>query len=405
MNQKNLGALVLTLGLLVLPFAVPSLLPPAWNSAMRSGPWLGFAVGFPFLLLVALGLLATRLNQKKIFFLGMLIATIYWNVRQGPYRGPRFTQAEIWALVISAGMLFAIREGRWWSTRTLLKISATVVPLAILGWAAKHVPTVWGMNLVFPTNKIVPDGALVVAAVIAGCALLSRDRSLRTFEAMVVLSFIPLFGALRRDALAPVASTTDLAVAFTAQALLLNYALSRMVWQKVYVDELTRIPNRRAFDERLEELTGNYAIVMVDVDHFKSFNDRFGHAEGDDVLRFVAQHLARETSGKAFRYGGEEFAIVFEKSSAGEVEVSANSIRRELAEKHFHIRARKDPARKKIKEPVRVTISLGIADSADQSVATDVVRFADGALYRAKAAGRNCVVLARSEPQAKKRPS
>ena len=65
-----------------------------------------------------------------------------------------------------------------------------------------------------------------------------------------------------------------------------------MYWEKVYIDELTGIPNRRAFDEYLKKLGRKYTIAMMDIDHFKKFNDTYGHSEGDNVLRFVAKHIA-----------------------------------------------------------------------------------------------------------------
>src|SRR4029077_7824091 len=78
-----------------------------------------------------------------------------------------------------------------------------------------------------------------------------------------------------------------------------------------FVDALTGLPNRRALDEALARLSGDYALAMVDVDHFKQFNDTHGHDAGDRVLRSVAQQLRATRGGQAFRYGGEEFCLLF----------------------------------------------------------------------------------------------
>src|SRR5687767_4522386 len=84
-------------------------------------------------------------------------------------------------------------------------------------------------------------------------------------------------------------------------------------------DQLTGLPGRRALEERLRSLGERYAIGMVDVDHFKSFNDTHGHDIGDQVLRLVAARLAEvEGGGRAFRYGGEEFTVLFPERTLGE---------------------------------------------------------------------------------------
>src|SRR5437660_11210609 len=86
-----------------------------------------------------------------------------------------------------------------------------------------------------------------------------------------------------------------------------------------YHDELTQLPSRRALNEALLKMDDTYTIAMVDIDHFKQFNDKYGHDTGDQVLRLVASKLARVSGGgEAYRCGGEEFAIIFpEKTTAG----------------------------------------------------------------------------------------
>ena len=92
-------------------------------------------------------------------------------------------------------------------------------------------------------------------------------------------------------------------------------------YRLAYHDELTGLPGRRAFNQMLLSVKADYCIAMVDVDHFKNFNDTYGHDTGDQVLRMVAAKLARVGGGgKAFRYGGEEFAIVFPHKTAGAAE-------------------------------------------------------------------------------------
>jgi diguanylate cyclase (GGDEF)-like protein len=174
-----------------------------------------------------------------------------------------------------------------------------------------------------------------------------------------------------------------------------------------YLDELTGLPNRRAFNEAYRLLRGRYTIAMCDVDHFKEFNDLFGHETGDQVLRMIASRLSRvRGGGRVYRYGGEEFAIIFRRRTAEQVRPIAESLREAVAERKFLLRS---PQRdlegdsqtlkaKREKGPqrsVQVTVSIGLADRTGHRATPNVVLgTADIALYRAKRSGRNCVILA-----------
>ena len=164
-------------------------------------------------------------------------------------------------------------------------------------------------------------------------------------------------------------------------------------------DELTGIPGRRALDEALLKLGGNYTVAMVDIDHFKKFNDRHGHDVGDQVLRMVASNLAKVTGGgKPFRYGGEEFTILLPGKSAAEAMLHLEGVRKAVEQARFIIRARNRPRSKpedpkKIKgsrRKVKITVSIGVAERNEKYTNPgQVVKAADKALYKAKKAGRN----------------
>lgn len=166
-------------------------------------------------------------------------------------------------------------------------------------------------------------------------------------------------------------------------------------------DELTGLPGRRALDEELKRLSGNYTIAMVDVDFFKKFNDTYGHHIGDEVLRMVASKLAENTGGgRAFRYGGEEFAMVFPGKSLDEAVPYLEVVRSTVEVTPFAVRSRPRPRKKPAKPKTRagsgkkvtVTISIGAAERDGRMDAADkVIRAADKALYRAKQQGRNQV--------------
>ena len=164
-----------------------------------------------------------------------------------------------------------------------------------------------------------------------------------------------------------------------------------------YRDELTELPSRRSFNEELLKLGNEYSIAMVDVDHFKKFNDSYGHEAGDQVLRSVAAKLAAvEGGGKAFRYGGEEFAIVFPGKTLDAAYLYAEHVRQTIANAPFSLRGidrrKRRQAGKNGRGNVEVTVSVGLASADTGTTAEQVLKAADKALYRAKAAGRNCSV-------------
>ena len=176
-----------------------------------------------------------------------------------------------------------------------------------------------------------------------------------------------------------------------------------------YHDELTSLPARRAFNQAIAGLDEEYAIAMVDVDHFKRFNDSFGHDAGDQVLRMVASKIMRVGGdGRPFRYGGEEFAVIFRRSTAEEALEHLEALRELIADTNFAVRGpdrsrRSRPERRYRHRPrklrrqrinTRVTVSIGVAESMDLRISVEeVVRAADKALYRAKQRGRNRVEI------------
>lgn len=186
-----------------------------------------------------------------------------------------------------------------------------------------------------------------------------------------------------------------LALAGASGLLTVLYASYRMA----FVDALSGLPNRRALDETLARLTGDYALAMVDVDHFKSFNDTHGHDAGDKVLQAVAGELRRERRGRAFRYGGEEFCLLFTGARSREAVRMCDQTRRAVEQMRVRIRsAPKKPrggqaVKRREDVETNVTVSIGVAlRDAQTRLAADVLKAADQALYQAKLRGRNRVV-------------
>jgi diguanylate cyclase len=156
-------------------------------------------------------------------------------------------------------------------------------------------------------------------------------------------------------------------------------------------DGLTGLANRRLLDEtlrrRVDELDENDAglcLLMCDIDHFKRFNDTWGHPVGDQVIRFIATVLGRHAHGDilAARYGGEEFAIVFPRTRMSKALVIGEAIRQEIGSRRL--------TRRSTGEVIgTVTISIGIAQHRHRETVADLIGRADACLYGAKRAGRD----------------
>lgn len=210
-----------------------------------------------------------------------------------------------------------------------------------------------------------------------------------------------LFGALAASQAALVAGPTGEAgtLLFAAATAIVIAGLVQGASASAYRDPLTGLPGRRAFDEELERLGRRFTVALVDVDHFKQFNDTWGHDAGDQVLRLVASRLARVGGGgRAFRHGGEEFGVLFPGVGLKAAESHLEAVRAAIAAAGFTVRGADRPTRRpptprrspREQPHIAVTVSVGVAErDARHDQAGTVVAAADAALYRAKAAGRN----------------
>lgn len=255
-------------------------------------------------------------------------------------------------------------------------------------WA--WLPTGWSRLAQLPTL------AFVVAAITLSVQAVRAPRALHT---AMLLALLAVWAMLPRIFLSPA-----LLPALTSVALLaLISAMVQESFHMAFRDELTGLPGRRALNECLQRVGATYTIAMVDVDHFKRFNDTHGHDIGDDVLRLVAARLAGVGGGgRAFRYGGEEFALVFLDRPAPACVAAVEAIRATVEDARMTLRDRaartRDDAVGRLQrgrggggEVVQVTVSIGVADSRVGDSPQAVIKAADQALYAAKDAGRNCV--------------
>jgi len=190
----------------------------------------------------------------------------------------------------------------------------------------------------------------------------------------------------------------------SAAGVMLLAAVLQESHRLAFRDELTNLPSRRALEERLAGLGPSYAIAMIDVDHFKQFNDAHGHHIGDQVLKLVAARLARiEGGGVSYRYGGEEFCVLFSERSLEQALPHLEKLRKDIEDYRIAVRGGDRPRERETGSRLRaarspektlsVTVSIGAAERDDTLIRPMlVVRAADEALYRAKRAGRNRVM-------------
>ncbi|HEY2710213.1 MAG TPA: GGDEF domain-containing protein [Caulobacteraceae bacterium] len=167
-------------------------------------------------------------------------------------------------------------------------------------------------------------------------------------------------------------------------------------------DGLTNLANRKSFDEELERACADAAaskgalhLAVLDIDHFKNFNDSWGHQTGDQVIRYVASVIGRVGAPPRFaaRYGGEEFAMIFSADTTAQVERMLHEIREEVASRRLKRRSTNE-------ELGAITISAGFAEMHPGEAPTSLMERADTALYDSKHAGRNRVTSAEAKKSA-----
>lgn len=157
-------------------------------------------------------------------------------------------------------------------------------------------------------------------------------------------------------------------------------------------DDLTKIPNRRGFNEIILQVAkvaqaeqSSFALILLDIDFFKTINDDFGHLIGDSVLRFLAQQLDSETKGKdrVARFGGEEFVVILPNTSYDDAIHVANDLRKKIAGNNLKVKSHD--------KPLRLTISAGVTTYQMGEDVDKLIDRADKSLYQAKNTGRNKV--------------
>jgi GGDEF domain-containing protein len=306
------------------------------------------------------------------------------------------------ALVAVLGIVALLRDRGLRSRIGLLQVSASVGVLALAHQllrdpvAAEEFHAVRLMPAVVSDALVPPDVFVITGALALLLATLAVVRWRGSVERALLASLVLVLGAAH-----PPLAAAESSLLLMGAGLLLSLSVVEQSYSMAYRDELTKLPGRRALMRELAETTPPFTVAMVDVDHFKKFNDKHGHDVGDQVLQMVATHLAASPQATAYRYGGEEFTLVFPRLTRDESLAGAEAVRASIEEASFSLRGwtrpRKKPAEGKRKKPrkrrsLSVTVSIGLADSSTGDGSPEVIlKKADQALYRAKEEGRNRV--------------
>jgi diguanylate cyclase (GGDEF)-like protein len=364
-------------------------------------------------------LLAWRFHSSRIF-LSLLVLFIAQQAATLSAGSPPFIPSTFTALAVLVPIdfvLIAVMQERGFIVQSVapfvLFLFVQSLTVAVFCGVALRVPRLQVL-IVVPRYAI---GVLVSAGIYL-CVRFLLNR--KPVDSALLWSLGTFFLALRY---AP-AALKSMAY-WVSSACILGTAVIENSYLLAYYDELTTLPSRRAFNDALLGLRYPYSIAVVDIDHFKRFNDTYGHDTGDEVLRMVAANLARVTGGgEAYRCGGEEFNILFPGKVTTEVLPHLEKLREDVEKAEFRLRgnerrqtprgpdrrhkrnrsrARKQEAtdaESNLQAGLSVTISIGVSTATtDESRPEAVIKSADKALYRAKENGRNRVEMANYSPR------
>jgi GGDEF domain-containing protein len=365
-----------------------------------------FTVGFPYALFGVTVVIAWRFHRSRAVSAILALAVVERLLHHLPQ-----TEAAI-VFAISAGLLpinlavLSLLEDRGvLSLKGMLQLLGVVIQPALVAFlitlGADWTVHLFRFTLFAPslTDWVgIPQPG--VFAFLASMVLVATI-AVRNRETMQRALFWTLLTSLVAFSVGPGAAVSSLY--FMAAATILALSVVETSYVLAYHDELTGLPGRRALPAALASLGGHYSIAMLDVDRFKKFNDRHGHHVGDQVLRMVASKLAKVSGGgTAYRYGGEEFTVIFPRLAPTKAIPFLETVRKEVESSTFTVRRgfrpRKKPEnvdrrrRGRKGQGLFVTVSIGVAGPTKRiPTAERVLKAADKALYRAKEAGRNRV--------------
>lgn len=378
-----------------------AMLSPSWREVVPYATYLVLFLGL---------FLSFHFNRSRIFFVTLLLLAFYWNSSllsrggEGVAAFQRLDEIFVFLLPVNITLFCLMREKGLFTSAgrkrcAFLFLQALILAVLVKNAQAETLEAVQtlALNAAGDVRRI-PGAALpfigLCGVVAAGMTLLRNS--------IIDSAFLGVLAALA--VIFSHASVGDVQSVFLFGAgVILALSILQDFHNMAYRDELTGVLSRRALNEALTGLGRRYTIAMVDLDHFKRVNDSYGHDVGDQVLRMAGAKMRMvKGGGRVYRYGGEEFAIVFPGKGLEDVLGHLDELRNAIAAYRFAIRGpdRPLPSRqaKKFRADGRavrhlsVTVSIGVAESRDGArPPREILVAADAELYRAKQRGRNRV--------------
>lgn len=397
-----LPVVMLTLAGLLLPKVQQ--LPAEHVEMVIYAPYLAVAFG----LLLSLGF-----NRGRVFYMLLMLGFFYWSFRtclqQGitGYSSLVMFQSFSILMPLNVSLFCWMKEKGIFSRNGQIRFGFLLVQVVIVAWIIRFridyvgISGLLGKELLqnsYLTELVIPQLALAVLLVGFVASLYRSFQRGNPVDSGLMGALVAL-GIACNWLWYPQVTT----VYVTAAALILAFSVIKDSHNMAFRDDLTGLPSRRALNEQLLGLGKRFTVAMLDVDHFKRFNDTYGHDIGDQVLKMVGGKINDvRGGGKPYRYGGEEFTVIFPGREPKEVIPHLEDLRQAIASYQLWIRGNDRPRKEIQGKPQRsgsggsqyvsVTISIGVAAcNENQRTADEVIRAADKALYRAKERGRNQV--------------
>jgi diguanylate cyclase (GGDEF)-like protein len=362
--------------------------------------WQGVIEQLPNWLLPAVAIIALQFNRSRLAYLAILLLAYYFCITTDQVA---ITDLNLYSdPLLLAGALtitwFAfIKDRGLLSSHSVVRILGVILSLAVaLGWIWVNTKFKITLDSYLPSMVTIEIRILTPLYI---CLLLAFMRGIWPSNLVNTSIFITLvLWAIHfiYPSLIPISiSMTALAILYILTVLTDSYFLA-------YRDELTGLASRRALYNAVLSLGRKYSVAMLDIDHFKKFNDTYGHDVGDQVLKLVSSKIDQVNgNGKAFRYGGEEFTIIFPRKDVSSVILYLEEVREAIEDYDIVLRNDKRKQQTKAKrsttqsdrKTVNVTISIGVAEHKNGETFEQTLKRSDVALYKAKKKGRNQVCV------------
>jgi diguanylate cyclase (GGDEF)-like protein len=367
----------------------------------------------PYAIIAFAGLLSLRFGRSRVVYILFAIGLAYLGFSyylkdgQDSFSAKVVFHAISILLPLNLLIFIALRERKLMSFHGALRFGFILLQVAVTAWVIrfkqKDVLTFVRQeifsNHYFPVMHVsqLTLMIMVLSFVFIGVSMFFKNTPIKNGFLCVLITIFIAFNFMGRENYFP--------VYISVAGIIFTISLIQDSHNMAYLDELTGLLSRRALNENMTMLGRRYTIAMLDVDNFKKFNDTFGHDMGDQVLKMVGSKMKKIGGrGKAYRYGGEEFTVIFLRKEMKQVAPHLEELRQAIEKYKVIIRGKdrpkeskrgkKERGKKNVGRKVSVSISIGIAERCNGlRTPDDVIKAADRALYKAKRMGRNRTAL------------